>query len=97
MAVQSERKARIMKPICLNCGLFYRAHRNGAYFTESMKDGKGGWKPYKIWAGDIWKCKGCGSEIISGFGRNPIRIQHEDDFEEIRQRIGANRININDC
>jgi len=86
-----------MKPICLNCSLFYRPHRNGTYFTESMEDGRGGWKPYKVWVGDLWKCKGCGSEIIVGVGMRPLCERHEDDFDQIRERTGADEINIDDC
>jgi hypothetical protein len=67
------------------------------YFTEGMQDGKGGWMPYKIWAGDLWKCKGCGHELISGYGRDPISIKHRENFEELRERLGADKININNC
>jgi len=86
-----------LKPICVDCRLFYRPKRNGTYFTEGMEDGKGGWKSYKIWSGDLWECKGCGHEIIVGVAAAPIRVQHEDDFAQTQQALGANRIIINDC
>jgi len=86
-----------MKPICLNCKLFYRPHRNGTYFTEGMQDGKGGWKPYKMWIGDLWKCKSCGHEIIIGVGRDAVTEHYKDDFEDKRLRYGADKIQINDC
>lgn len=86
-----------MKPICMTCQLFYRPHRNGTYFTESMHDNRGVWKPYKVWVGDLWKCKGCGHEIIVGVGFCAVSEHYMDDFDEIRQRTGAKGININDC
>jgi hypothetical protein len=86
-----------MKPICMNCQLFFRPHRNGTYFTEGMQDGRGGWRPYKIWVGDLWKCKGCGHEIIVGVPSNPLREHYEDHFDKLRTRTCAAEININDC
>jgi len=85
-----------MKPICMTCKLFYRPHRNGVYFTEGMQRG-GEWVPYKVWGGDLWKCKGCGHEIISGVGFSAVSEQHIDGFDKLRTSLGADRININDC
>ena len=86
------------KPICMNCKLFYRAHKNGVYITEMAPIGKNGnWSPYKVWQGDLWECKGCGHQIISGFGREPVSIQHIEGFEDLRQHLGADEIEINDC
>jgi hypothetical protein len=55
------------------------------------------WKPYKLWAGDRWKCDGCGVEILSGFGLNPIAIQHETNFENTIKAYGADQFQVNDC
>jgi hypothetical protein len=81
----------------MNCRLFYRPYRNGTYFTEGMQDGAGGWKPYKIWVGDLWKCKGCGHELIVGVAREPLSEHYRDDFDWVRVGTGAEAININDC
>jgi hypothetical protein len=86
-----------LKPICMTCRVFYRPHRNGVFFTEGMPTGNGEWRPYKIWVGDLWKCWKCGHEIISGVGRNPIRVQHEPDFNHTQEVLGAKEIVINDC
>jgi hypothetical protein len=90
-----------MKPICMNCKLFYRPKRNGVYFTESMPTGKGfprpGWRPYKVWVGDLWECKGCHSEIIVGVGEGPVSVQHQPNFHELRLLTEADKINIDDC
>ena len=83
-----------MRPICLKCNVFFRPHRNGVYFTECMQGGDHGWRPYKIWAGDIWKCPSCEHQIISGVGANHMREHYEDDFNELRERLKADKINI---
>jgi len=85
------------KPVCMTCKLFYRAHKNGVWLTEMMPPymGETEWRPYKIWQADLWKCKGCGHEIIVGFGHNPVAIQHEEHFKNFIER--AKEIQINDC
>lgn len=75
-----------MKPICVPCKKFYRPEKNGAYFEEGMpvdaKHHPGVWKPYKLWQGDLWRCQGCGAEIIVGAGRSPYAEHHEPDYAE---------------
>lgn len=96
-----------MKPICVRCRRFYRMKKSGFYFTEGMpKDGRwrpqsglehdADWQDYKLWSGDLWHCLGCGNEIISGVGLQPLRERHYQDFEEVKERVGAT-IRINDC
>ena len=54
-----------MKPVCVKCRLFYRPKKNGAYFEEGMPTTEVGvklWRSYKLWAGDLWQCRGCGSD-----------------------------------
>lgn len=78
-----------MKPVCVPCERFMRPKRNGYYFIEGMptdqKSGVGkdatGWVPYKIWCGDLWYCPTCEAEIVVGVGREPITVQHKDDFK----------------
>jgi len=80
----------------MKCKLFYRMKKSGVYFTEGMPRGEE-WVPYKIWSGDLWKCKGCGHEIMAGFGLRPVSEQHMERFKEIQERLRANEIQINDC
>lgn len=95
-----------LKPICVPCRRFFRCVKHGHYFTEGMPASNGAkpgneepsrWKPYKLWAGNKWRCEGCGAEIVSGFGTSPIRIQHEMDFKEVAQALGADKYQVNDC
>jgi hypothetical protein len=84
----------------MNCKLFYRPKRNGVFFTEGMPIGPRphvSWKPYKVWQGDLWECKGCHSEIIVGAGHQPIMEQYHLGFDVARRELQADKININDC
>jgi hypothetical protein len=96
----------MLKPICLNCHRFFRSKKMGVYFTEGMPTHNGAapglaepenWKPYKIWSADLWQCDGCGFKILAGFGLQPIRHQHEDDFADVQKKLGADKYQVNDC
>jgi hypothetical protein len=98
----------MLKPICVPCQRFFRCVKSGFYFTEGMpapgvRQAMPGttapeqWEPYKLWSGDKWRCEGCGAEIVSGTGREPIRVQHEPDFSSTAEKIGANQYQVNDC
>lgn len=84
------------KPVCVPCKLFYRPEENGFHLTEGAPTGSK-WRPYKLWMADKWKCRGCGHEIIVGFGLSPVAIEHEPGFERIRTKGGFDQLQINDC
>jgi hypothetical protein len=99
-----------MKPICLPCQRFFRMKKAGFYFTEGtpMADKSGTyaragvanrdrWKPYKVWSGDLWECRGCGAQIISGVGNEAISEKHHADFETVRAKLAATQFQVNDC
>jgi len=80
----------------------------GRYFIEGMpRDGEGSpppgtteperWQPYKLWAGDLWECRGCGAQIISGFGRAPVSERHHDRFAHDIESLCPDRFQVNDC
>jgi hypothetical protein len=97
-----------MKPICVPCQRFFRPKKNEVYFTEGMekgglnraavtgKDGADDWKPYKLWCGDLWECRGCGAQIISGVAHVPIAEHFQQNFSA---EVEAYRpmVQINDC
>jgi hypothetical protein len=94
-----------MKPICVKCQRFYRPKKNGTAFIEGMPKGNGvpagteapeGWKPYKLWIGDLWECFGCGNEVIVGVAPDRIAEHYEPDFAE-KVRIFGATIQVNDC
>lgn len=94
-----------MKPICKPCQRFFRPEKNGFYFIEGMPIGDkvapgtsqpDKWKPYKLWIGDLWKCQGCGTEIIVGVPAMHISEHYMTDFDERVQAFGA-KYQVNDC
>jgi len=93
-----------MKPICIPCQRFFRPVKSGFYFLEGFPQGAARpgksdadrWKPYKLWAGDKWRCEGCGAEIISGTGTRPISEHFESEFATLVESCGA-EYQVNDC
>jgi hypothetical protein len=95
-----------MKPICVPCERFMRPKKSGFYFIEGMptqhglvKRGKGadGWKPYKIWCGDLWACPDCRAEIIVSVGFAPLSEHYQPEFAVTLATTGAERLLIKDC
>jgi hypothetical protein len=83
-----------MKPICVKCQRFYRPKCNGIAFVENMPMGRA--EPYKLWVGDLWECLGCGHELISGVGSQPVSEHYKADFKETVTSYKP-EITINDC
>lgn len=93
-----------MKPICIKCARFYRPKRNGIYFREGMPttgappgiENDHLWTDYKIWCGDLWECRGCGHQLLTGFGSRAIAEHHQEGFAELVTRFEAT-FRVNDC
>ena len=77
-----------MKPVCRQCQTTYRPHKNGAPTIEMAFDPP---QPYKIWGSDIWKCPGCGHEIVAGFADRALAEHYEDDFAEVLKRVESDK------
>lgn len=95
-----------MKPVCVPCQRFYRMKKAGFYFIEGMpreNEAMPGtsesekWTPYKVWVGDLWECYGCGAQILSGFGREPISEHYKPDFASTIEKLSADQLQVNDC
>lgn len=95
----------MVKPACVPCGRFFRPERNGELVAENKPIGGRSvppglteapkmWTGYKIWRADIWRCQGCGTEIIVGYSQSPVSQDYHPDFKD--QLIGVEVI-INDC
>lgn len=89
--------------VCRPCGRFYRILKNGVPVEETMPRGDG-WAPYKLWVGDLYKCEGCGAEVIAGFAREPVAEHYMESYavhrERWRQIGGVQRYGltvVNDC
>lgn len=94
-----------MKPICVPCRRFMRPKRTGLFFVEGMPRANNApiglrepsaWQPYKVWSGDLWECPDCKASVISGTGRDPIAIHHQEGFADWLDAC-KDDIQINDC
>jgi hypothetical protein len=88
------------KPVCVPCARFFRPYKNGTRVLEGMpvpSDTRPGledpdnWKPYKVWVADMYKCEGCGAEIVVGFGFSPMWERHYDRPQP------HHHVRVNDC
>ena len=94
------------KPVCVKCQRFYRPERNGTDWIEMMPIKNGvepgtaepdKWKPYKLWSSDLWECRVCGHQILSGHGHQRFAENFQTDFAVKMTRLGPNPIKVNDC
>jgi hypothetical protein len=85
------------KPVCVNCKRFYKIRKSGFYWVEMRPTGFDLWVPYKIWSSDLWECPGCGAQILSGHGIQPVAIEHMTGFKDLLEKLKATQLEINDC
>lgn len=94
-----------MKPICVPCQRFFRPVGTGTPFLENMPardDAPPGtaapdaWKPYKLWMGDLYECRGCGARIIVGVAQKPMAEHFQKDFDEWMKDYEP-KVIVNDC
>jgi len=80
-----------------------RTKKTGFYFTEGFggdgRQGKHsiGWRPYKIWIGDLWECPDCKSQIVTGVGMQRVAEHYESNFNDILDRTNAKQLLVKDC
>ena len=65
------------KIVCENCEVELKPECNNTTVVETASFG-----PYKVWLADTWKCPGCGIQVVTGFGREPIKEHFMDGFDE---------------
>jgi len=83
--------------VCVKCGKFLKIKQNGVSVEEGMPLNDGMWGPYKIWQADLWECRECGIEIISGFGHRPIAEHYKkEEYARIRRSCKP-LVMVNDC
>lgn len=84
-----------MMPVCVKCGLFFHPKRNSTVVEEGMPVG-GEWKPYKLWYTDLVQCRGCGTEICIGFGREPFAEHYQPSYNA-RKEEQPPYVFVKDC
>ena len=93
----------LLKPVCRPCRQFFRPEKNGFRFVEGMPEGNAlpgnaepeRWKPYKLWVGDLWKCPGCGAEIVVGVIGGPVAEHYQENFRNLLPCF--DQLQVNDC
>jgi hypothetical protein len=85
------------KPVCVNCKLFYKIRKSGFYWVEMRPVGNETWTPYKLWSSDLWECKGCGAQILSGHGIQPVSAAHMTEFKDLIEKFRATQLEVKDC
>ncbi len=73
------------KIVCVKCKRELRVAKNEVYYIETFKYG-----PYRVWNADKFQCPECGTEILSGYGNNPILSHFDKDFADKLNTIKAN-------
>lgn len=63
--------------VCVRCQVELRPKKNGVGGLLMSANG-----PHQIYDADLWVCPTCGIEVLLGFGRHPLRADHQPDFHE---------------
>lgn len=75
------------KPVCVKCECEFRPEKNGVYVREMCNKNE---DTYKVWCADKWKCPICETEIVVGFGGNPLFGNWNEDckarMDQLEQR-----------
>jgi len=66
------------RPVCSKCNRELHPETNGVGVLD-MANGR----PYEIFDADLWKCPGCGIEVVGGFGQGPISAHYKDNFQQV--------------
>lgn len=74
------------QPVCVPCGLTFKVEKAGVSVFEMFKSDK---EVYRIWQADKLRCRGCGVEVIYGFGQRPLAEHFQDGFKEKVDAIPA--------
>lgn len=69
------------RPVCVKCQIEFKPLKNGQAVVTMCHDTPP--FPYQLFDADSFKCPGCGAEIVSGFGREPLYENWRPDFESL--------------
>lgn len=89
--------------VCMKCNLFFHPKKNGVVVEEGMPadqfatPGQGEWLPYKLWRADLWECRGCGAEVVAGFGHTNFSEHYLPSYKKDRIMFGEPIAFVKDC
>ena len=72
-----------MTSVCVKCQQRLRVEESGVVVVVMFNDPP---EPYQLWSGDIWRCPGCGAEIVGGMGARPIAERWQPGFADCLQQ-----------
>jgi len=76
--------ATMSRLVCVKCQRRYRRMKCGINVVETF--GENSDEPYKLWKADLWRCPGCGTEIVTGFGFENFAEHYQPNFKEVLAR-----------
>jgi len=74
------------KMVCAKDGYELYPEKNGVYEIVFADFG-----PYQIYRADLWRCSGCGAEILAGFAPQAIFEIEHDGFKECLEKVKLER------
>ena len=66
------------RPVCPRCERELHPEENGVGVLD-MANGRA----YEVYDADLWKCPGCGMEVVGGFGNKAISAHYEENFQRM--------------
>ncbi len=66
------------RPVCPKCNRELHPETNGVGVLDMANS-----KPYEVYDADLWKCPGCGIEVVGGFGNSPISAHYMASFQQV--------------
>jgi len=80
---------------CVRCARFYKVKAVGVTFEEGFPT-ENGWRGYKLWAGDLYECEGCGAQAVIGVAQQPLAEHYQPGY--VDRVAKANPVcRVNDC
>ncbi len=74
--------SRPIYPICVICQVEYKPKKNGVNVELMANFGS-----FELYEADKVECPGCGHQIITGYGSQPISIHFEKDYKEVLKKV----------
>lgn len=74
------------KMVCVDDGFEFDIEKNGVFEIVMANFGE-----YQIFRADLWKCRGCGKEVVAGFGKEPFIEHFDEGFKTALTRVKASR------
>lgn len=70
------------RPYCVRCQCEMHPDKNGVVLEIYGA----------LWHADLWKCPVCGTEIIAGYGFEPMAFDCSEDYLRVREQAKADRL-----